>query len=65
MTEREKLIAAVAEYDRLLEVIEREPKSVFAEAALTRFVRKYPAVMDYDSKGNYIGEVSNENGWTP
>lgn len=24
----------------------------------------YPALIDYDSRGNYVGAVAYENGWT-
>ena len=34
-------------------------------AELAAFLERYPAVDDYDSEGNYIGTVRNENGWTP
>jgi hypothetical protein len=27
--------------------------------------RCYPNLSNYDAKGNYIGPVANENGWTP
>ncbi len=36
-----------------------------AEYKLREFEEKYPAIDYYDSKGNYIGPVRNENGWTP
>jgi hypothetical protein len=65
MTTTEQIIALVAQYDRLLETLEREPHSVFAQGALTRFLRDYPGIPDYDNRGNYIGSVRNENGWTP
>ena len=67
MTEREMLIAAVAEYNRLLDVIEGDDTyaAIDAENDLEELLRQYPAIEDYDSKGNYIGEVRNENGWTP
>jgi hypothetical protein len=29
-----------------------------------RILRQFPALHDYDSKGNYVGHVANENGWT-
>lgn len=67
MTEREMLIAAVAEYNRLLEVIEGDDPyaAIDAENDLEDLLERYPNVADYDERGNYIGEVRNENGWTP
>jgi hypothetical protein len=32
-----------------------------AEALL----KDYPNLLNYDEAGNYVGPVSNENGWTP
>jgi len=28
-------------------------------------LRCYPNLIKFDAKGNYIGPVANENGWTP
>ena len=64
MTTTEQIILLVGEYDRLLETLEREPHSVFAQGALTRFLRDYPGIPDYDNRGNYIGRVPYEDGWT-
>lgn len=67
MTEREQIIALVAEYNRLLDVIEGDDThaALDAENDLEELFRQYPALDDYDSEGNYVGEVRNENGWTP
>ena len=27
--------------------------------------KRFPALMNYDARGNWVGSVSNENGWTP
>ena len=27
-------------------------------------LRSFPSLMNYDAKGNYCGNVDNENGWT-
>lgn len=62
---KEDIADLVQLYDRLLEKLEREPHSVFAQGELTRFKRKYPTIDDYDASGNYVGRVRNENGWTP
>ena len=67
-----ELIAAVAEYNRLLEAYEALLQNSddmgvgsSAEYELEEFLRQWPAIDDYDSQGNYIGTVRNENGWTP
>lgn len=28
-------------------------------------IKSYPNLIDYDAKGNFVGRMSNENGWTP
>lgn len=63
MTEREKIIATVALYNELLD--EAELGSYRAGKALAKFLRKFPGIDNYDSNGNYVGSVANENGWTP
>ena len=61
----------VAQYDYLQEMVEYQewvgyPRAIAAwRAELAAFLERYPAVDDYDSEGNYIGTVRNENGWTP
>jgi hypothetical protein len=62
---RQELIELVAQWNDLLERVEDAPDCPIARRALERFERKYPAIDDYDSAGNYIGTVRNENGWTP
>lgn len=27
--------------------------------------KRFPALRNYDARGNWVGSVSNENGWTP
>lgn len=44
-------------YNRLHEMGE----DVIAERLLAR----RPGLLDYDERGNFIGGVRNENGWTP
>jgi hypothetical protein len=68
MTTTEQIIALVAQYDRLLEAVETagtDFDSAAAEWELENFLRDYPGIPDYDNRGNYIGSVRNENGWTP
>jgi len=60
---REDLIALVAEYEALLERVEEG--DLFAEEDLELFLEDYPNIGSYDSRGNFVGSVSNENGWTP
>lgn len=47
---------AVARYNVLLEE--------GSDEAIENFLRDYPAIDNYDSYGNYVGPVHNENGWT-
>jgi hypothetical protein len=30
-----------------------------------QLLRDCPSLLDYDERGNYIGQVAYENGWTP
>jgi hypothetical protein len=60
---REDLIALVAEYEALLERVAEG--DLYAEEELEYFLEDYPGIPNYDSRGNFIGSVSNENGWTP
>ena len=63
MTNREEIIANVALYNLLLEEAERGAE--FADEILAEFLHKFPGIDNYDSNGNYVGSVANENGWTP
>jgi hypothetical protein len=60
---REDLIALVEEYNLLLERVENG--KLHAEEDLEYFLEDYPNIRNYDSRGNFIGSMSNENGWTP
>ena len=60
---REDLISLVAEYEAILERVEEG--DLFAEEDLELFLEDYPNIGSYDSRGNFVGAVSNENGWTP
>ena len=64
MTEREELIAAVELYEILLGNYELQPDN-HSSKALKDFLHKWPNIANYDSKGNYIGQPRNEDGWTP
>jgi hypothetical protein len=63
MTERKEIIATVALYNQLLD--EAELGSYPADEILAEFLHKFPGIDNYDSNGNYVGAVANENGWTP
>ena len=60
---REDLIALVAEYEAILERVEEG--DLFAEEDLELILEDYPGIPNYDSRGNFVGSMSNENGWTP
>lgn len=52
-------------YNTVSELWERTKNPVYAET-LDTMEELYPNVIrDYDEKGNYVGSVANENGWTP
>ena len=34
------------------------------DAACARIAREFPHVLNYDERGNWVGSVANENGWT-
>jgi len=61
---REELVRLVELYEVLLGNYELQPDN-HSSKALKEFLKKYPGIVDYDSKGNWIGPMSNENGWTP
>jgi hypothetical protein len=60
---KEELIAAVAQFEILLDNYELQPDN-HSSKALKDFLKKWPNIASYDSRGNYIGQVRNENGWT-
>jgi hypothetical protein len=64
---KQELIALVAEYEQLLDAVESADlaQAEIAEGELDSFLAKHPSVPNYDSRGNWIGSVRNENGWTP
>lgn len=39
--------------------------SIEDDDVLTVVLRSYPNLINFDARGNYIGPVANENGWTP
>lgn len=64
LSERSLLIELVAQYEVLMDNYELQPDN-HSKKALNEFLARFPNIANYDSKGNYIGNVRNENGWTP
>lgn len=80
MTDRTEIVALVTEFNRLQDEVEAaewalddsrmdedvaRDRVTKAYDALTIFLAQYPGIVNYDERGNWIGEVRNENGWTP
>ncbi len=67
MIAREELIALVAQYELLLDAVENADlaQAEIAEGELDNFLSRFPNISNYDSRGNFIGAMRNENGWTP
>lgn len=61
---KQELIALVELYGVLCDNYELQPDN-HSSKALKDFLAKHPNVPNYDRKGNWIGRVSHENGWTP
>jgi hypothetical protein len=50
----------------LVKLMDRIDTTIHAMQNVRRQIRKeFPCLTSYDSNGNYIGPVANENGWTP
>jgi seryl-tRNA synthetase len=64
---KQELIALVAEYEKLLDAVESADlaQAEIAEGELDSFLEQHPNVPNYDARGNWVGRVSHENGWTP
>jgi len=60
---RTEIIALVEKYTIILDNYELQPDN-HSSKALKEFLRRWPNIPNYDNKGNYVGRVSNENGWT-
>lgn len=65
--ERTLLCELVAQYEKLLDAVESADlaQAEIAEGELDDFMSRFPNIANYDSRGNYVGSMSNENGWTP
>ena len=61
---KQELIALVELYGVLCDNYELQPDN-HSSKALKDFLAKHPNVPNYDSKGNWIGNLRHENGWTP
>jgi len=61
------LIELVAQYELLLDAVESADlaQAEIAEGELDDFVSRFPGIVNYDSKGNWVGSMRGENGWTP
>jgi hypothetical protein len=59
MTPEEKI--AFKEINDRLECLEHHGRFADADA----LIAKERWILNYDSKGNWVGHISNENGWTP
>ncbi len=62
---REELIDLVNQYEALCNFVDAHPDNETAARELYYLTDAYPNIHLYDNKGNYIGPVRNENGWTP
>jgi hypothetical protein len=61
--ERSLLRELVAQYNILMDNYELQPDN-HSKKALKDFLQRFPGIPNYDEKGNWIGSVRNENGWT-
>ena len=62
--ERSLLRELIAQYNVLMDNYELQPDN-HSKRALNDFLARFPNIPNYDSKGNWVGNVRNENGWTP
>ena len=62
LSDRSLLVQLVAQYEILLGNYELQPDN-HSKKALQDFLKRFPNIANYDSKGNWIGNVRNENGW--
>jgi hypothetical protein len=61
--ERSLFIELIEQYGVLCDNYELQPDN-HSKKALNDFLARFPNIPNYDSKGNWIGNVRNENGWT-
>jgi len=60
---RSEISKLVEQYGILCDNYELQPDN-HSSKALKDFLRQWPGIPNYDSKGNWVGNVRNENGWT-
>ncbi len=60
---RSEISKLVEQYEILLGNYELQPDN-HSSKALKDFLARFPGIPNYDSQGNWIGSVSNEDGWT-
>lgn len=58
------LIDEAFERDDFLEVC-RLKGAIEDDDVYEAVLKSYPNLRDYDAKGRYVGQMDNENGWTP
>jgi len=63
LSDRSLLVQLVEQYEILLGNYELQPDN-HSKKALRDFLDRFPGIPNYDSKGNWVGSVRNENGWT-
>ena len=63
-SERSLFLELIAQYNVLMDNYELQPDN-HSKRALQDFLARFPNIPNYDEKGNWIGNVRNENGWTP
>jgi len=61
--ERSLFLELIAQYNVLMDNYELQPDN-HSKKALKDFLERFPSIPNYDSKGNWVGSVRNENGWT-
>jgi hypothetical protein len=61
--ERSLFLELIAQYNVLMDNYELQPDN-HSKKALKDFLERFPSIPNYDSKGNWVGNVRNENGWT-
>jgi hypothetical protein len=60
MTEREQLMVDLLKHNDRLEALESAGRHVDAD----NYLQKNRWILNYDDRGNWVGSVANENGWS-
>jgi hypothetical protein len=60
MTEREQLMADLLKHNDRLEALEAAGRHEDAD----NYLQKNRWILNYDDRGNWVGSVANENGWS-